>query len=105
MSAPAPKLKLFAKGDIVLVLGAAGEVLGTVLAASTIEEMPYLGPASDSKKALDVLREMRVDLMLLIEHLHEETPVCFWAVHNPNGWVDLHKQKLTILKGYPVARG
>ncbi len=45
------------------------------------------------------MRAMRVDVMLLIGHQHEGNAVCFWAVHNPDGWVDLHSQKLTILIG------
>ena len=101
---PAPSLKPFEEGDLLLVSGPPGEVLGTVLHASTVEEMPDLGQGSDSKHALDIMREMQVDLMLLIEHLLNNKPVCFWAVHNPNGWVDLRGQKLTIQKTYPMAR-
>ena len=93
-------MKPFEKGDIVHVAGPPGEVIGEVLEAATPDEMPDLGPGSTSKEALDVVREMRVDLMLLIAHRHDDRTVCFWAVHNPDGWVDLQGQKLTVLKGY-----
>jgi len=29
-----------------------------------------------------------VDLVLLIAHKHDNRDVCFFAFHNPNGWVD-----------------
>jgi hypothetical protein len=89
----------FVIGDTVVVSGAPGEVVGEVLEAATPDEMPDLGPGSFSKEALDIMREMRVDLMLLIGHRHDGMPLCFWAVHNPNGWVDLHGQKLVLRKG------
>lgn len=92
----------FVVGDTVLVSGPPGEVLGQVLEAASPGEMPDLGPGSFSKEAKDVMREMRVDLILLIGHKHDDREVCFFAVHNPDGWVDLHGQKLTVLKGYPV---
>ena len=38
--------------------------------------------------------------VLLIAHKHEDREVCFFAVHNQDGWVDLHGQELTVLKGY-----
>ena len=95
-------MKLFEKGDVVLVEGPPGRVLGEVLDASTPDEMPDLGPGSASKEAMDVMREMRVDLILLIGHKHEDRDVMFFAVHNPDGWHDLHGQKLTVLKGYAV---
>ncbi len=92
-------MKPFAKGDTVLVAGPPGDVVGEVLEAASPDEMPDLGPGSCSREALDVMREMRVDFMLLIVHLHDGKPVCFWAVHNPDGWIDLHGQRLTIRKG------
>jgi len=95
-------MKLFQEGDVVLVDGPPGQVLGEVLHASTPDEMPDLGPGSCSKKALDLMREMRVDLILLIGHKHEGSDVVFFAVHNPDGWTDLHGQKLKVLKGYAV---
>ena len=49
------------------------------------------------------MREMRVDFMLLIGHRHNGRAVCFWAVRNPTGWLDLHGQKLVIRKGGPCA--
>jgi hypothetical protein len=93
-------LKPFEKGDTVLVSGPPGEVLGEVLDASTPDEMPDLGPGSASKEALEAMRDMRVDLVLLIGHKHEDREVCFFAVHNAEGWVDLRGQKLRVLKGY-----
>ena len=60
--------KLFETGDVVLVDGPPGQVLGEVLHASTPDEMPDLGPGSCSKETLDLMREMRVDLILLIGH-------------------------------------
>jgi len=95
-------MKLFEKGDVVLVEGPPGRVLGEVLDASTADEMTDLGPGSASKEALDTMREMNVDLILLVGHKHNNQEVCFFAVHNPNGWTDLHGQKLTVLKGYLV---
>jgi hypothetical protein len=96
------KASYFVVGDTVLVSGPPGEVLGQVLEAASPDEMPDLGPGSFSKEAKDVMREMHVDLILLIGHKHDDREVCFFAVHNPAGWVDLHGQKLTVLKGYPV---
>jgi len=98
-------MKPFEKGDVVLVAGSPGRVLGEVLEASSPDEMPDLGPGLCSKEALDLMREMQVDLMLLIAHQHDGRAVCFWAVHTPDGWVDLHGQSLTVLKRYPVAHG
>ena len=95
-------MKPFGKGDSVMVDGPPGRVLGEVLEAASPDEMPDLGPGTCSKEALDVMREMRVDLMLLIAHQHDGRAVCFWAVHNPNGWTDLRGRKLTVLKGYAV---
>jgi hypothetical protein len=92
----------FLVGDRVLVSGPSGMVIGEVLAAASPDEMPDLGPGTCSKEALDVMREMRVDLMLLIAHQHDGRAVCFWAVHNPNGWTDLRGRRLTVLKGYAV---
>ncbi|MCL4395986.1 MAG: hypothetical protein M1482_14490 [Chloroflexi bacterium] len=92
----------FAVGDIVVVSGPPGEVIGEVLDASTPDEMPDLGPGSCSKEAKDAMREQKVDLILLMGHQHDDQQVCFFAVHNPNGWTDLHGQKLTVLKGYAV---
>ena len=45
-------------------------MIGEVLEASTPDELPDLGPGSASKEALDVMREVRVDLALLIAHRH-----------------------------------
>jgi len=95
-------MKLFEAGDVVMVDGPPGRVFGEVLDASTPDEMPDLGPGSCSKEALDLMREMHVDLILLIGHKHEGRDVMFFAVHNPDGWHDLHGQKLTVLKGYAV---
>ena len=66
--------KHFEKGDIVLVNGPPGEVIGEVLHASTPDELPDLGPASASKEALDldVMREMRVHLVFLIADEHDD---------------------------------
>lgn len=96
-------MKPFDKGDAVIVEGPPGRVIGVVLEAASPDDMPDLGPGTCSKEALDVMREMHVDLMLLIAHQRDRRPVCFWAVHKPDGWVDLHGQRLTVLKGYPVA--
>jgi hypothetical protein len=93
----------FSQGDTVLVTGMAGDVIGEVLEAASLDAMPDLGPGSFSKEAKAVMREMRVDLILLIGHKHDDRDVCFFAVHNPDGWVDLHGQKLTVLKEYAVA--
>ncbi len=95
------ELKPFSVGDLVLVDGPPGRVLGEVLEAATIDEMPDLGPGSLSAEAKNVLREMRVDLILLIGHKYGGRDVCFFAVHNPEGWLDLQGQKLTVLKGDP----
>ena len=54
------------------------------------------------KEAKDVMREMHVDLILLIGHQHDDRDVCFFAVHTPDGWVDLHGQNLVVLKGYAI---
>jgi hypothetical protein len=91
-------MRPFDKGDRVVVAGLPGEVIGEVLEAATPDEMPDLGPGSASKEAKDVMREMHVDLMLLIKHEHSGQPVCFWAVRNPHGWVDLQGNELTIRK-------
>ena len=96
------KASYFVVGDTVLVSGPPGEVFGQVLEAASPNEMPDLSPGSFSKEAKDVMREMHVDLILLIGHKHDDREVCFFAVHNPDGWVDLHGQKLTVLKRYPV---
>jgi hypothetical protein len=95
-----PNASPFAVRDRILVSGVSGEVMGVVIEAATVDEMPDLGPGSLSKEAKDVMREMRVDFMLLISHQHNGRTVCFWAVHNPDGWTDLHGQSLTVLKGY-----
>lgn len=95
-------MKLFEKGDVVLVDGPPGRVIGEVLDASTPDEMPDLGPGSSSAEAKAVMREMHMDLILLIGHKHGDHGVCFFAVHNPDGWCDLHGQRLTVLKGYAV---
>lgn len=95
--------KPFAVRDRVLVSGGTGEVIGEVIEAATVDEMPDLGPGSLSKEAKDVMREMRVDFVLLIGHRHNGRAVCFWAVRNPTGWLDLHGQKLVIRKGGPCA--
>ena len=79
--------------------------MGEVLDASTLDELPDLGPGSASKEALDVMREMHVDLVLLIAHKHDNRDVCFFAFHNPSGWVDLHGQTITVLKGYRGGMG
>jgi hypothetical protein len=92
--------KPFEKGDVVLVKGPPGDVMGEVLDASTLDELPNLGPGSASMEALDVMREMQVDLVLLIAHKHDDRDVCFFAFHNPGGWVDLHGQTITVLKSY-----
>lgn len=100
------KTTAISKGDTVLVAGMAGDVVGEVLEAATPDEMPDLGPGSFSKEAKDLMREMRVDLILLIGHKHDARDVCFFAVHNPAGWLDLHGQKLAIsnLRGSGVTR-
>ena len=90
------KAHYFVVGDTVLVSGPPGEVVGQVLEAASPDEMPDLGPGSFSKEAKDVMREMHVDLILLIGHKHDDREVCFFALHNPDGWVDLHGQKLTV---------
>jgi hypothetical protein len=91
-------MKQFAEGDKVMVIGPPGAVVCDVFHAASPDQMPDLGPGSLSKEAVDVMREMRVDLMLLLGHEHDGLPVCFWAVHNPNGWVDLHGQELQVRK-------
>ncbi|HZT29196.1 MAG TPA: hypothetical protein VFA33_04895 [Bryobacteraceae bacterium] len=95
-------MKLFGKGDVVLVEGPPGRVLGEVLEASTPAEMPDLGPGSCSAEAKAAMREQHVDVLLLIRHKHDDQDVCFFALHNPDGWRDLHGQKLTILKRYEL---
>jgi hypothetical protein len=99
------KARVFAVGDKVLISGPPGEVVGEVLEAVTPDEMPDLGLGSFSTEARELMREMRVDLILLIGHKHDDRDVCFFAVHNPDGWVDLHGQRLTVLKGYMVGQG
>lgn len=86
----------FSAGDAVTVSGPPGAVIGEVLEAASPEEMPELGPGSFSKEVKDVMHEMRVDLMLLIGHRHNGKAACFWAVHTPGGWFDLHGQRLSI---------
>ena len=96
------KASYFVVGDTMLVSGPPGEVLGEVLEAASPNEMPDIGPGSFSMEAKDVMREMHVDQILLMGHKHYGREVCFFAVHNPDGWTDLHGQKLTVLKGYAV---
>ncbi len=91
--------RLFSVRDRILVSGVSGEVMGEVIEAATLDDMPDLGPGSLSKEAKDVLREMRVDFALLIGHQRNGRAVCFWAVHNPSGWFDLHGQRPVIRKG------
>jgi hypothetical protein len=86
----------FSAGDKVTVSGSPGTVIGKVLRAASPDEMPELGPGSFSKEVKDVMHEMRVDLMLLIGHRHNDKSVCFWAVHTPGGWSDLHGQRLRV---------
>ena len=93
----------FETHDCVLVSGMCGDVLGEVIEAATPDEMPDLGPGSLSAEAKDILREIHVDLILLIGHKHGDCDVCFFAVHNSEGWLDLQGQKLTVLKGRPCA--
>jgi hypothetical protein len=88
----------FNAGDRVVVTGPPGRVVGEVLEAATPNKMPDLGPGSRSLEAMDLIREMRVDLVLLIGHVHDGKQVCFFALHNPSGWVDLRGQTLTLLK-------
>ncbi len=102
MAAMTHEARKFAVGDRVLVSGPPGEVIGEVLDASTPDEMPDLGPGSCSKEAKDAMREQHVDLILLIGHRHDDQQVCFFAIHSPNGWTDLHGQRLAVLKGYAV---
>ncbi len=92
------KARSFSAGDMVTVSGPPGTVVGEVLEAASPDEMPELGPGSFSKEVKDVMHEMHVDLMLLIGHRHSDKPVCFWAVHTPGGWFDLHGQRLHILR-------
>jgi hypothetical protein len=93
------------KTEFVLVNGPSGEVIGEVLEAATPDQLPDLGPGSASNEVLGVMREMRVDLVLLIAHRHEGRKVCFFALRNPGGWVDLHGQELRVLKGYRAGAG
>ncbi len=51
---------------------------------------------------MTVMREQHVDLILLIQHKHDDQDVCFFAIHNPNGWTDLRGQELNVLKGYNI---
>jgi hypothetical protein len=89
----------FAVRDRILVSGVSGEVIGEVIEAATVNEMPDLGPGGLSKEAKAVMREVGVDFVLLIGHRHNGRGVCFWAVRTPTGWADLHGQKLVIRKG------
>jgi hypothetical protein len=93
----------FAVRDRILVSGVSGEVIGEVIEAATLDEMPDLCPGSLSNEAKDVIREVGVDFLLLIGHRHNGRAVCFWAVRNPAGWFDLHGQQLVIRKGGPCA--
>jgi len=88
----------FRKGDKVRVSGAAGVVDGEVMAASTPAELPDLGPGSASFDARQIMREFQIDFVVLIRHRHSNGEVCFFALHYPEGWKDLHKQDLSIGK-------
>jgi hypothetical protein len=92
----------FSVGDRVLVAGPAGQVIGEVLQVATPAEMPPIEGAPPPEDVRSILREWRVDLILLIGHRYDDQQVCFFAFHNPDGWTDLHGQKLTVLKGYAV---
>jgi len=61
-------MKQFAEGDKVMVIGPPGAVVCEVFHAASPDQMPDLGPGSLSKEAVEVMREMHVDLMLLLGH-------------------------------------
>jgi hypothetical protein len=98
------QLKPFSVGDVVLVDGPPGEVVGEVLHAMTIDELPDCGLGSMSKLAKNMMRAIPVDLVLLVGHQHGDRDVCFCALHTPEGWMDVQGQRLAVLKGYPGSR-
>jgi hypothetical protein len=88
----------FKAGDRIIVSGPPGAVAGEVLQVATPEAMPQIGGAPPAKEVQAILREWRIDLVLLIAHKHEDRNVCFFALRHPGGWRDLRGQTLTLLK-------
>jgi hypothetical protein len=88
----------FEIGDRVLIAGPPGEVTGEVLGVATPDQAPDIEGAPPAAVIKEILREFRVDLLLLIAHKHEGRDVCFFAFRHPGGWRDLRGQALTVLK-------
>ena len=88
----------FEIGDRVLIAGPPGEVTGEVLGVATPDEAPDIEGAPPAEVIKGILREFRVDLLLLIAHKHDGREVCFFALRHPAGWRDLRGRAITVLK-------
>jgi hypothetical protein len=92
------KASPFNAGDRIIVTGPPGEVTGEVLGVATPDEAPHIEGAPVAEVIKDILREFKVDLLLLIAHKHDGRDVCFFARRHPGGWRDLHGQDIQIAK-------
>jgi len=86
-------------GDRVIVSGPPGDVVGEVMHIAAPDELPDLGPGTNSAEARAIIHEMGVDLVAAITHLHNDEPVMFCALHlSDESWRDLRGQPLRITR-------
>lgn len=88
----------FEIGDFVQIAAAVGTVVGEVVDARAVEDMPDLGSEALSKEAFGVMREWQVDFAALIMFWDGKQDVSFFALRHPGGWRDLHGQDLQLTK-------
>lgn len=81
--------------DTVTVSGVAGVVYGVVVDIRRTQDMPDL-PDGQGPEVRAIWKEMGVDVIAHIAHLHSGHQVVFAALHMQDGWFDLQQQRLTI---------
>jgi len=84
-------------GTRIIVTGAAGTVEAEVLDVSTPVTIPQIAGAPPVRLVARVLQELQIDQIALIGHMYGGEFAMFFALHNEaRGWLDLHRQHLTI---------
>lgn len=75
----------FHVGDLVVISGPPGELVGEVLAATTPYEMPEIGGPQFTHQVRQIMHEWRIDSFCMIGHEHNGQPVMFTALRHPGG--------------------
>ena len=68
------------------------------------DDLPSLpGFVGMEEQAAEILKEWQIDQIALISYWHESgKSVAFHALHAPDGWYDLRRQKLTVAPWRPA---